>query len=118
MVYITANNQSLPGKKQGPQTLSPPVKTTKAKSLDSLGERPTCGTPSRAVLRFSQKEVKIIAQNAPFRFSDEEMDIAKNTDLPDLLEHLGYRLRRVGRYYTTREAVGNWEIHILPQFPG
>ena len=103
MVYITANNQSLPGKKQGPQTLSPPVKTTKAKSLDSLGERPTCGTPSRAVLRFSQKEVKIIAQNAPFRFSDEEMDIAKNTDLPDLLEHLGYRLRRVGRYYTTRE---------------
>ena len=31
------------------------------------------------------------------------MDAAKNTDLPDLLEHLGYRLQRVGRYYTTRE---------------
>ena len=31
------------------------------------------------------------------------MDTAKNTDLPDLLEHLGYRLQRIGRYYTTRE---------------
>ena len=31
------------------------------------------------------------------------MEIAKNTDLPDLLEHLGYSLKRVGRYYTTRE---------------
>ena len=31
------------------------------------------------------------------------MDIAKNTDLPDLLEHLGYQLKRIGRYYTTRE---------------
>jgi len=31
------------------------------------------------------------------------MEIAKGTDLPDLLEHLGYRLKRVGSYYTTRE---------------
>ena len=31
------------------------------------------------------------------------MDTAKNTDLPDLLEHLGYHLQRVGQYYTTRE---------------
>ena len=31
------------------------------------------------------------------------MEIAKNTDLPDLLEHLGYHLRRSGRYYTTQE---------------
>ncbi len=31
------------------------------------------------------------------------METAKNTDLPDLLEHLGYQLKRVGRYYTTRE---------------
>ena len=31
------------------------------------------------------------------------MEIAKNTDLPDLLEHLGYQLKRIGRYYTTRE---------------
>ena len=31
------------------------------------------------------------------------MDIAKGTDLPDLLSHLGYRVRRLGSYYTTRE---------------
>ena len=38
-----------------------------------------------------------------WKFTDDEMEIAKNTDLPDLLEHLGYRLRRVGGYYTTKE---------------
>ena len=42
-------------------------------------------------------------QNAAFRFTDEEMYTAKNTDLPDLLESLWYRLQRIGRYYTTRE---------------
>ena len=32
------------------------------------------------------------------------METAKRTDLPDLLEHLGYSVRRVGsRYYTTKE---------------
>ena len=32
------------------------------------------------------------------------METAKGTDLPDLLEHLGYRVRRVGGwYYTTKE---------------
>ena len=32
------------------------------------------------------------------------METAKGTDLPDLLEHLGYSIRRVGsRYHTTRE---------------
>lgn len=31
------------------------------------------------------------------------MEIAKGTDLPDLLEHLGYQLKRVGSYYTTKE---------------
>ncbi len=39
-----------------------------------------------------------------FRFTDEEMETAKGTDLPDLLEHLGYSVRRLGgRYHTTRE---------------
>ena len=34
----------------------------------------------------------------------EEMETAKGTDLPDLLEHLGYTVRRLGsRYHTTRE---------------
>lgn len=31
------------------------------------------------------------------------MDIAKNTDLPDLLSHLGYTVKRIGSYYTTAE---------------
>ncbi|MCI8478097.1 MAG: DUF3991 domain-containing protein [Oscillospiraceae bacterium] len=31
------------------------------------------------------------------------METAKGTDLPDLLEHLGYNVRRVGSYYTTKE---------------
>lgn len=31
------------------------------------------------------------------------MEIAKNTDLPDLMEFLGYHVKRVGRYYTTQE---------------
>ena len=31
------------------------------------------------------------------------METAKNTDLPDLLEHLGYQVRQVGRFHTTRE---------------
>ncbi len=38
-----------------------------------------------------------------WKFTDKEMEIAKDTDLPDLLEHLGYQLKRIGRYYTTRE---------------
>lgn len=38
-----------------------------------------------------------------FRFTDEEMEIAKGTDLPDLLTHLGYQVRRLGNYYSTRE---------------
>ena len=52
-----------------------------------------------------EKEVSnITKQNAAFRFTDEEMETAKGTDLPDLLEHLGYTVRRLGsRYHTTRE---------------
>lgn len=37
------------------------------------------------------------------RFTEAEMDVARETDLPDLLEHLGYAVKRVGSYYTTRE---------------
>lgn len=36
-------------------------------------------------------------------FSAQEMETARETDLPDLLEYLGYSVRRVGRYYTTKE---------------
>ena len=37
------------------------------------------------------------------RFTDTEMSIARETDLPDLLSHLGYSVRRIGSYYTTKE---------------
>ena len=37
------------------------------------------------------------------RFTDAEMQIAKETDLPELLTHLGYQMRRIGRYHTTAE---------------
>lgn len=33
----------------------------------------------------------------------EQVQIAKETDLPDLLEYLGYSVKRIGQYYTTRE---------------
>ena len=31
------------------------------------------------------------------------MQIARETDLPDLLEHLGYQVRQIGRDHTTKE---------------
>ena len=40
----------------------------------------------------------------PYRhFTASEIDAANDTDLPDLLASLGYQVRRVGSYYTTRE---------------
>ena len=47
------------------------------------------------------KEVNITRTST--RFTPEEMDVAKGTDLPDLLSHLGYRVRRVGSFYSTKE---------------
>lgn len=37
------------------------------------------------------------------KFTDAEMTAARETDLPDLLVSLGYRVRRIGSYYTTEE---------------
>ena len=37
------------------------------------------------------------------RFTDTEMQTARETDLPELLTHLGYQVRRIGRYHTTAE---------------
>ena len=58
-----------------------------------------------ASCRFRQKEVITTRQSTvpAFRFTAEEMEIVKETDLPDLLEHLGYRVKRLGSYYTTKE---------------
>ena len=38
------------------------------------------------------------------RFTDTEMQTARETDLPELLTHLGYQVKRIGRYYTTAET--------------
>ena len=36
-------------------------------------------------------------------FTEEEMRLVRETDLPGLLSHLGYQVRRIGRYHTTAE---------------
>lgn len=36
-------------------------------------------------------------------FTAEEMETARDTDLPDLLTSLGYHVKKIGRYFTTRE---------------
>ena len=37
------------------------------------------------------------------RFTDEEMEIVRETDLPDLLTSLGYQVKRIGSYHTVKE---------------
>lgn len=37
------------------------------------------------------------------RFTDAEMQIARGTDLSELLSHLGYQVLRIGRYHTIAE---------------
>lgn len=70
---------------------------------NSPRERPLITGRSLGLFCVSAEEVNVTKQNAPFRFTDEEMEIAKATDLPDLLEHLGYHVKQVGQFYTTRE---------------
>ena len=36
-------------------------------------------------------------------FMEEEMRLARETDLPELLTGLVYRVKRIGRYHTTAE---------------
>ncbi|MBD5097991.1 MAG: DUF3991 domain-containing protein [Clostridiales bacterium] len=43
------------------------------------------------------------ASPPPRRFTDAEIEAAKDTDLPELLSSLGYHVKRVGRYHTTKE---------------
>ena len=52
---------------------------------------------------FTEKEVKHTETGTGHRFTDAEMEIARGTDLPDLLEHLGYQVMKIGRYHTTKE---------------
>ena len=44
--------------------------------------------------------------NMAYGFTETELDIARHTDLPDLLSSLGYTLKRIGSYYTTAEMAG------------
>ena len=37
------------------------------------------------------------------RFTDAEMDIVRNTDLPALLTALGYQVTKIGHYHSTKE---------------
>ncbi len=37
------------------------------------------------------------------RFTEAELETARETDLPDLLTSLGYHVKRIGSYYTTTE---------------
>lgn len=55
------------------------------------------------VFSFQKKEVITTDQNIKYRFTDAEMATARETDLPDLLESLGYQVKRIGRYHTTTE---------------
>ena len=36
--------------------------------------------------------------NMAYGFTETELDIARHTDLPDLLSSLGYTLKRIGSY--------------------
>jgi hypothetical protein len=42
---------------------------------------------------FARNEVMNMSENSPYRFTDAEMETAKETDLPDLLEFNGCRAR-------------------------
>ena len=52
---------------------------------------------------FQPEGGEILNTNMAYGFTETELDIAKHTDLPDLLSSLGYTLKRVGSYYTTAE---------------
>ena len=62
------------------------------------------GVPCPAVFAFGQIGGEFILNaNMAYGFTETELDIAKHTDLPDLLSSLGYTLKRIGSYYTTAE---------------
>ena len=57
-------------------------------------------------LRSGEEVQKIMSdeKREPARkFTEEEMRIARETNLPELLASLGYDVRKVGRFYTTKE---------------
>ena len=64
------------------------------------------GYPAGLFSFSAMKEVKHIRQSSKETMplaTKEEIEIAKDTDLPDLLTYMGYSVKRIGQYYTTRE---------------
>lgn len=57
----------------------------------------------------------MLRQQTASRFTEQEMDIAKGTDLPDLLTHLGYQVRRVGSYEQALNIISEYvETELTP----
>ena len=71
---------------------------------EAAGQGIPKGVPCPAVFAFGQIGGEFILNaNMAYGFTETELDIAKHTDLPDLLFSLGYTLKRIGSYYTTAE---------------
>ena len=71
---------------------------------EAAGQGIPKGVPCPAVFAFGQIGGEFILNaNMAYGFTETELDIAKHTDLPDLLSSLGYTLKRIGSYYTTAE---------------
>ena len=88
--------------------ISPIIKQALSSADERPPEHPNQGC-SGGFFSFRRKKEVTTTRRTPnpedfWKFTDEEMETAKGTDLPDLLEHLGYTVRRLGsRYHTTRE---------------
>ncbi len=71
---------------------------------EAAGQGIPKGVPCPAVFAFGQIGGEFILNaNMAYGFTETELDIARHTDLPDLLSSLGYTLKRIGSYYTTAE---------------
>lgn len=58
--------------------------------------------PDGGFLHF-HKDLSDAMSECNLPFTDEELDIARQTDLPDLFASLGYQVRTKGSYYTLAE---------------
>ena len=85
-----------------------PCKPTKSQTEEhDLGKshpgHPIYSDALGGFLRFTREEGITMTSESKRRFTDTEMQIARETDLPELLTHLGYQVKRIGRYHTAAE---------------
>ncbi len=82
-----------------------PAQTPKQKHdlEESRSWHPNSSGAMTGFLRFKRKEEIAVASEIKRRFTDTEMQIVRETDLLELLTHLGYQVKRIGRYRTTAE---------------